>query len=262
MPGLAEDDPLSGIKIVSRDKELTGEVFEVVAEAFIVKGFTKVRLKRLQRKEARWKLFVDEMWQIAQTNLPVIFSIVLEDPQKIEWQACQRKNRCPPVNAINITSSPVENRAFIAGDCSEKSAGINAIGDQGGDHRTGADADVGVEAAGGKARVEKTVEGGQATDLVRSAHDAAAGQNHSCFAALLVHDLNSPFGAYLDLGFTRLCDDHKVDLFVTKAFLDGFFLPGQEIGNLFSVGRTKLTSLVSSHQFFIEVVHRVVDFFC
>src|SRR5210317_1294014 len=171
-------------------------------------------------------------------------------------------NRCPPVNAINITSSPVENRAFIAGDCSEKSAGINAIGDQSGDHRTGADTDVGVEAAGGKARVEKTVEGGQAADLVRSAHDAAAGQNHSCLAALLVHDLNSPFGAYLDLGFARLCNDHKVDLFVTKAVLDGFFLLGQEAGNLFSVGGPQLTILVSVDQLFVERVYGVAGIFC
>ncbi len=95
MPWFAEDDSLSGIKIVSRDEEFTGEFFEIVAETFVMKGFTEVGLQGLQRKNTCRELFLEEVWQITQTNLPVAFTIVLEDPKQAEWQPGQRVSRRP-----------------------------------------------------------------------------------------------------------------------------------------------------------------------
>ena len=128
----AENDSLAGVKIVSRDEKLAGEIFEVITEAFIAEGFTEVGLQWLQREESRRELLMDEMWQIAQMELPVVLSVVSEDPQQVDRQSHQRMNCRPPVDAVNIPSSPVENGAFIPGNGPEESAGVNAIGDQGG----------------------------------------------------------------------------------------------------------------------------------
>lgn len=67
----------------------------------------------------------------------------------------------------------------------------------------------------------------------------------------------SMFSTYSDLWFAGFCDHHKIDLFVTKALLDGFFLSGQKADNLISVGWAKLASLVRGDKLLIKSVYRI-----
>ena len=71
------------------------------------------------------------------------------------------------------------------------------------------------------------------------------------------YEMPSTFGAHLDLRFSRLGDNNKVNLLVAKAFFDSFFLFSQEIGDLLSVGWPNLTTLVCVNKLFLETVYRI-----
>ena len=82
---------------------------------------------------------------------------------------------------------PVEDAALTGADGGEQPFGGDAAGHQRGDHRTGADPHVEIEAPGGEAPGKEPVDSREGADFVGGAHNPSAGQDEGGLAALRGH---------------------------------------------------------------------------